>query len=888
MCYNTLTIDNNIRQEVSMKNRADKEVIMSHFLSGKLSPHLSASFIFTVIFTFISIFIINIQGADVSDYYNECLKFDSDGTLKMTTHDKKATSRVTYRTLGFVIKRYNAPINEPGQQYAVIRLKSCSDIAYRDDPNDSSYMYCYYYCDKDELLTAINNASSSWKNQLVNYGDYVYIDEVMTVCQNGVPLGTLTDNSSNCIKSTGEVYYTYKSIASARPWASPESLLSHYNKKVEFPVLIDPPKFSQSASLSDTIRFNNNSTLTASIGHNKYQNEMFIVNRAVPSSEPLYVRASANSALFDMTFNHYKGTGYFPVKVITPYKLIWTDSKGKSHSELKQVTRWYKVKRVFSYYTVQDFIYHYLSDLTVSNQTLPDSKYSFSINSPSITKKKLGALKNHVSISSYTQAVTTDVVTIKSKNKLRPAIPDEDYRDLAQKCVGKYTAKNDSLKIAGNVVLSGKESNIHAPAPVSFNDKISTFEKDNLFIPAKTKNGFYSSSAKAIYKLYGDETNIINISTPDVNSVTVHTPVICNIELSTNSDFNQQANYQPLEEMTNIGVPMNFIPNATGMHINEVGYMYNDYEKYIKKSQLCLPFDIYKNDALMPANRWFEFTKDDTFIIPVGTPEGCYTIMARSYAINSDDSSTIYNYCNSDYNAAAACNTATIYVAGRLYGFTSKDSSNTFTVGDRDEFGEPTSSTDVMAMELNKGIVDLSVIDVGDYNSNSSIQISMSYKLFKDGAFIPVTVYRKEKKDSFFTPCETKVAMYGSDVFPIGDTFRYKVSDDISALNGAHKFTGKLDLSGELLILPKGKYDSHLKKNEVKDLILTGDSLVVNADIKYYYNNSLTRTYTHGICNMWKLEGYDYKDRYEDGDFLIKYFKSPEKNKKNHLIVGTH
>ena len=67
MCYNTLTIDNNIRQEVSMKNRADKEVIMSHFLSWKLSPHLSASVIFTVIFTFISIFIINIQGADVSD-----------------------------------------------------------------------------------------------------------------------------------------------------------------------------------------------------------------------------------------------------------------------------------------------------------------------------------------------------------------------------------------------------------------------------------------------------------------------------------------------------------------------------------------------------------------------------------------------------------------------------------------------------------------------------------------------------------------------------------------------------------------------------------------------------------------------------------------------------
>ena len=44
--------------------------------------------------------------AAASDLYQEVLKFDSYGNLQMTTHDKRATGGVKYRTIGWTIKRW--------------------------------------------------------------------------------------------------------------------------------------------------------------------------------------------------------------------------------------------------------------------------------------------------------------------------------------------------------------------------------------------------------------------------------------------------------------------------------------------------------------------------------------------------------------------------------------------------------------------------------------------------------------------------------------------------------------------------------------------------------------------------------------------------------------
>lgn len=858
---------------------------MSYFFIKKYRAVFIASILFIAL---TSILYINAHAADVSDYYNESLKFDSDGTLRMTTHDKKATSNITYQTLGFVIKRYNAPIDEPGQQYAVIKLKSYSDISYREDPTDDKYIYCYYYCDKTEIMNAIEKASKAWKNQLLNYGDYVYIDEVITVCQKGVPLGSLTSNSSNCIKSTGEVYYTFETISVARHWASPESLLSHYNKRVSFPAQVSVPNFSQKAQVVNTLRYKNTKSISTIIGHNKYNKELYLANRAVPSSEPLYVRASVKNAIYNMSFDLYRGSGNFPVKVITPYKLIWTDSSGTYHSETKKVTRYYNITREFSYYTINDFLYYYLDNITVKNGALPSSICKFNGSQPKITKTSYGSYSNHVSISKYTQSITTDTVTVNSKNKLRPAIPNENYESKAQECVGNYSAKNDCLIIDGRAILFDGLTSINAPVPTEPLDEISNYTRTNLYIPDDTPNNAYLSTSTATYKLYADDSNIITLNDKNVNRVTIHTPVVCDMEFSTNSSLNQQVDSTCSENTAIIGVPFHITPSATGTHISELGYMYGDYSKYVKKSKICFPFDVYLNNRLINAGTWFEFDKSDEFVIPVGTNEGTYEISATNYAINSKDNPIIYEYSNTDINSSAAISIRTLNVAGRLYGFTAKDNGNLYHVGNKDEFGNPTTNTNVMAMEIDNGSIDLSVTNVGDTSSNSYVKIDLSYKLFCDGQYVPVTIYRKASGQDYYFPIDDSVFLSGSSAKPIGDSFAYTTGNSIAALNGAQIYSETLDLTGSLAVLPKGKYKSYLTPAEVKQIKLNGDYLVINADIGFYYNNSLVRTYTHGLCNMWSLEGYDYKDGFFDGDFLIKRFTPSKKEPTKFYVIGTH
>ena len=80
---------------------------------------------------------------------NEELYFDNDGNLYYITREKKATGSVKYYTIGWIIKRYDMPIDAAGQQYVVVTKSN-----YKPDEvdlNNSKYVYCYYRSDKEEI-----------------------------------------------------------------------------------------------------------------------------------------------------------------------------------------------------------------------------------------------------------------------------------------------------------------------------------------------------------------------------------------------------------------------------------------------------------------------------------------------------------------------------------------------------------------------------------------------------------------------------------------------------------------------------------------------------------------------------------------------------------------
>lgn len=148
----------------------------------------------------------------------------------MTTHDLIASGSVTYKTIGWTIKRYNTGVYDPVNQCAFIPLTSAGDS--RVDPEDSRYCYSYFYCDKDTVYEAIGQVSSEWRESLYRNGGTVFLDAIMTVCHNGAPQGVLYDSRPTY---EGEVYFTFDGIAGARPWRDTMGLISHFDKQVAFP-----------------------------------------------------------------------------------------------------------------------------------------------------------------------------------------------------------------------------------------------------------------------------------------------------------------------------------------------------------------------------------------------------------------------------------------------------------------------------------------------------------------------------------------------------------------------------------------------------------------------------------------------------------------------------
>lgn len=159
----------------------------------------------------------------------EVLVFDEQGNLKMTTHDRIATNNVTYKTIGWTIKRYDLPMDAPGNQCVTILIED--DGEPMTDPADAQYKYSYFKCDKETIFNRIGAVSTEWQQELYTNGGIVFLDAVMTVCENGVAQGGLSDYGDS---SWGEVYYTFGGISEARAWADPDVLISHFDKQVYF------------------------------------------------------------------------------------------------------------------------------------------------------------------------------------------------------------------------------------------------------------------------------------------------------------------------------------------------------------------------------------------------------------------------------------------------------------------------------------------------------------------------------------------------------------------------------------------------------------------------------------------------------------------------------
>ncbi|KGR92400.1 hypothetical protein CD30_00900 [Ureibacillus massiliensis 4400831 = CIP 108448 = CCUG 49529] len=191
----------------------------------------------------------------------------------------------------------------------------------------------------------------------------------------------------------------------------------------------------------------------------------------------------------------------------------------------------------------------------------------------------------------------------------------------------------------------------------------------------------------------------------DINTVTVHTPVVMYSRSSDDKEHDQRINPPLRSTPANPDIdrhayildrPFTVWLPTNGQHLDYPGYGERDYLKYYKNKQVKFPFDVYSETkaAFYPANTWINVPPDMqqvTFFLPVWVPEGEYTVDYRAFAINYPGATYPYEVAeggeqheknttipNSEYNVPPAGTQSaahTVYdsievdVVGRLYDF---------------------------------------------------------------------------------------------------------------------------------------------------------------------------------------------------------------------------
>lgn len=831
---------------------------------------------------------------DFSDLYKEILTFDENGDLILSTYDSIATVPITYLTIGWTIKRKDLPIDDPANTCVSIPItKAGSQI----DPNNPNHQFNYFYTSRSTILSRIGEVSQEWLDQITTNGEIVYLDAIMTVCHSGVPQGSLSLNGS---LPKGEVYDTLEGIRGARNWGK-ESLLSlatHFNKSVSCFIPIP----TANSELEHQYFHYNEYGLCIEQSASIYSDE-FDVRDGIPTSEPLSLTGKATPYGYHLATELVTGNRFYTVPVSVTYYLTWTEEDGDSQSESVTVSYSYLVERTYSYRKIQELQLYYAKSMDFINVLLPNGCVSVpSYYTPNLNSELSEAESDHL-IEPLIPSLSFNGGSIDGGSS-RPSIPYEDFSKEAESALKPILVKNDFLSIDGQIILSAEwteKETTEAVLPsepdlLPFSD--SPFPISNSFA-----NGTYPSSATVHYQGIGISHTSAGmiLSTFDVNSVTVHTPVICDASITDDRWLNQQVTPDLTKPSLILGESFTVSISCSGTHRPIKGYGFRDYEKYALDRQVQFPFQVEKNGHLYPPNTWISIGAQDTFSLPVEVNEGTYSILFRTLSLNtyavpvSEQFEGIY--ANQNLSEYIAGNTIYVVVMGRLFDFHITDihdyprwegifstpealayQTDGYYIGNQDKNGNLRPISERFTLPVVPGSNPLrpfgntlslgyhfrfSVTTIGNfYDSDDNLEILCSYDYIskKTGLRIPVDLYYTETVNTVY-----------SHLLPFRTSFILDASSrTLSEQSYAIQHWTAMDyLPLHLYAVPA---KTILPLSGIKpDYWLSDGYIVINYHI--YARNGETRYLDYwnlehtpdGCCNMWQMEGFQKTKLGSDG-----------------------
>ncbi|RUT29923.1 Ig-like domain-containing protein [Paenibacillus zeisoli] len=463
---------------------------------------------------------------------------------------------------------------------------------------------------------------------------------------------------------------------------------------------INPP----SAAVSPVISFMNPNATGEILGDDVANGRHFDAVKAIPTSENLYSQAWGRNYLFQHTFANMKGTIDYRCTIDVTYSRTWKekqpdiiDSDGKpvpqpDTEKSDTVTKTYSFNltpRNYSYWEIKQLEVMGLNHAELQNYALPGGNVYMEprdYTPPDVDTDNSSDVNDHVFPKS-TGTISFTPPVLASTGYAPLDIPDHTaiLKGMAEAQTMPPDVKNDRVTFNGltimsdNTVSSSGPTPTSIPAPTRIPDKM-LFE-DHQLISTDLENKADTPSTGTIYyemlpnDVEGNGDKDFDIQ--NINTVTVHTPVVNYSLVSDDQAHNQKTHPNSNRSALILERPFFVRIPTIGQHLNEAiypGYGNRDYAKYTRNKQVKFPFDVYNEDRTqyIYKDTWVDIPVTQeytTFYMPVWVNEGNYDIQFRSIAENAP--SPFEEQLNANTNLAnhAAVETVPVEVIGRMYDF---------------------------------------------------------------------------------------------------------------------------------------------------------------------------------------------------------------------------
>ena len=412
---------------------------------------------------------------------------------------------------------------------------------------------------------------------------------------------------------------------------------------------------------------------------------------AIPSTEPVVVRAKLDAYMVSCRFEQKNGVEMIRAHVTVPYRTQYENPKDGSLvvSERKTKTVQVLVPKAWSYWELAEGGVYFPEKVVVKNKSLAGESIELPVqwNTSDATKKPeyevtvYGEKEQHISFDSYDEDGTPSMyVTVAGEEYIVSSVPgqmpavDKQLLAAAKKAARKepvqLTVRSDEVKVAGVTLLSdepsadGNGAKPQQEVMDSFREIIpetaySQIYCSGILLDSAIANGRYETESYAIYRLAEQNTresvtksitvtendaemgamegwDTIEVPIEKTNEINIHTPVVCLPELAGNHEELYQGKELPedgsilvLDEEGRYSEFILFVNNV-GYHSEKRGYKDRDYAEFLARKDGNV-----RNEVCFPFEVWLDTgndnIKENDCLIPAGEWYGLGAEKQRFY-----------------------------------------------------------------------------------------------------------------------------------------------------------------------------------------------------------------------------------------------------------------